>query len=259
MPVGLFRFFEKLIWWSSSSIPATGTVILLHEREKVRKSFPWYDEMQSLTLAHQNLSTHHAEGTTSSSATASPMASPGLAPSSRLLRTTSRNVAGDQALVPGLGTQASLQKRFSLCEMPLVELAEQLTLIELGMFRYALQWPWNRFMRSNAHLFRFFSLSRSIREREFLNLNWKRTEHKRNARHIVKMVERFNKVSPNRSLSSPRSFLSLIRLFYLQVSYWVATRIVRETDLKRRCSLLKRFIILAEVPTISFCTRRLFG
>lgn len=138
------------------------------------------------------------EGTTSSTATASPMASPGLAPSSRLLRTTSRNVAGDQALVPGLGTQASLQKRFSLCEMPLVELAEQLTLIELGMFR-------------------------SIREREFLNLNWKRTEHKRNARHIVKMVERFNKVS-----------------------YWVATRIVRETDLKRRCSLLKRFIILAE-------------
>jgi hypothetical protein len=40
--------------------------------------------------------------------------------------------------VPGLGTQASLQKRFSLCEMPLVELAEQLTLIELGMFRYHL-------------------------------------------------------------------------------------------------------------------------
>ncbi len=31
--------------------------------------------------------------------------------------------------------QASQAKRFSLCEMPLVELAEQLTLIELAMFR----------------------------------------------------------------------------------------------------------------------------
>jgi len=48
---GLFRFFEILIWWSPLSIPATGTVILLHEREKVRESFPWYDERQSLTLA----------------------------------------------------------------------------------------------------------------------------------------------------------------------------------------------------------------
>jgi len=89
-------------------------------------------------------------------------------------------------------------KKFSLCEMPLVELAEQLTLIERNMFR-------------------------AIKEREFLNLNWKRPENKRNSRHIVKMVERFNKVS-----------------------YWVATRIVRELDQKRRTSLLKRFIILAE-------------
>jgi len=89
-------------------------------------------------------------------------------------------------------------KKFSLCEMPLVELAEQLTLIERNMFR-------------------------AIKEREFLNLNWKRPENKRNSRHIVKMVERFNKVS-----------------------YWVATRIVREPDQKKRTSLLKRFIILAE-------------
>jgi hypothetical protein len=91
-----------------------------------------------------------------------------------------------------------LQKPMALCEMPLTELAEQLTLIELKMFK-------------------------QIREREFLNLNWKRPDLKRNARHIVKMVERFNKVS-----------------------YWVATRIVRESDLKRRCSILKRFIIMAE-------------
>ncbi len=66
-------------------------------------------------------------------------------------------------------------------------------------------------VRSNGSSLRFFSLSRSIREREFLNLNWKRTEHKRNARHIVKMVERFNKViCPSRSLFSPRPFLRLI-------------------------------------------------
>eukprot|EP01087_Luapelamoeba_hula_P007254 TRINITY_DN1766_c0_g1_i1.p1 TRINITY_DN1766_c0_g1~~TRINITY_DN1766_c0_g1_i1.p1 ORF type:complete len:560 (+),score=114.31 TRINITY_DN1766_c0_g1_i1:215-1894(+) len=92
----------------------------------------------------------------------------------------------------------SPKKPYSLCEMSLVALAEQLTLIERNMFR-------------------------AIKEREFLNLNWKKPENKRNSRHIVKMVERFNKVS-----------------------YWVATRIVRETDQKRRTSLLKRFIILAE-------------
>ncbi|KAL6072419.1 Ras guanine nucleotide exchange factor, variant 2 [Balamuthia mandrillaris] len=103
------------------------------------------------------------------------------------LETLGDSAAGDDAY-----------KKFSLCEMPLVELAEQLTLIELQMFR-------------------------AIREREFLNLNWKKPENKRNSRHVVKMVERFNKVS-----------------------YWVATRIVRETDLKRRTSLVKRFIILAE-------------
>lgn len=93
---------------------------------------------------------------------------------------------------------STLGKKFSLCEMPLADLAVQLTLIERNMFR-------------------------AIREREFLNLNWKKEDQKRNSRHIVKMVERFNKVS-----------------------YWVATRIVREVDLKRRTSLLKRFIILAE-------------
>lgn len=65
--------------------------------------------------------------------TASALSPPGLPPSSRMLRSTSKNVAGDPTLAPGI--QSSMQKRFSLCEMPLVELAEQLTLIELAMFR----------------------------------------------------------------------------------------------------------------------------
>lgn len=75
-----------------------------------------------------------ASGVQASSQTIGLSPSPGLPASSRMLRTTTRNVAGDQSLVPGV--QSSLQKRFSLCEMPLVELAEQLTLIELAMFRY---------------------------------------------------------------------------------------------------------------------------
>jgi len=113
----------------------------------------------------------------------------------QLTRSISRGADGSQITPPGMRPSS---KPLALCEMPLIELGEQLTLIELKMFK-------------------------AIREREFLNLNWKKADHKRNARHIVKMVERFNKVS-----------------------YWVATRIVRETDLKKRTSLLKRFIILAD-------------
>eukprot|EP01089_Gocevia_fonbrunei_P018630 TRINITY_DN6356_c0_g2_i2.p1 TRINITY_DN6356_c0_g2~~TRINITY_DN6356_c0_g2_i2.p1 ORF type:complete len:489 (-),score=102.42 TRINITY_DN6356_c0_g2_i2:55-1521(-) len=122
-----------------------------------------------------------------------------------ILRTRLLPNAINQRVLPaakrGGNSQQSMDdpnKRFAFCEMPLVELAEQLTLIELDMFK-------------------------SIREREFLNLNWKKAEKKRHSRHIVKMVERFNKVS-----------------------FWVATRIVRERDIKRRTSLLKRFIILAD-------------
>eukprot|EP00005_Dracoamoeba_jomungandri_P003031 CAMPEP_0174260506 /NCGR_PEP_ID=MMETSP0439-20130205/9795_1 /TAXON_ID=0 /ORGANISM="Stereomyxa ramosa, Strain Chinc5" /LENGTH=463 /DNA_ID=CAMNT_0015344761 /DNA_START=92 /DNA_END=1483 /DNA_ORIENTATION=+ len=113
-------------------------------------------------------------------------------------RRTMSDVSGIERLRTGLSDPEANGKRFSLCEMPLIELAEQMTLIERNMFV-------------------------AIREREFLNLNWKKPANKRNSRHIVKMVDRFNKVS-----------------------YWVATRIVRENDLKRRTSLLKRFIILAE-------------
>jgi hypothetical protein len=64
------------------------------------------------------------------------------------------------------------------------------------------------------------------------------------------MVERFNKVRVHFPFHVfPFNAYSLVHT--PQVSYWVATRIVRETDLKRRCSLLKRFIILAEVPSSS--------
>jgi len=57
----------------------------------------------------------------------------GLPPSTRLLRTVSKSVAGEPTLGPE--SQGNSQKPFPLCEMPLMDLAEQLTLIELAMFR----------------------------------------------------------------------------------------------------------------------------
>eukprot|EP01088_Endostelium_zonatum_P014277 TRINITY_DN3065_c0_g1_i1.p1 TRINITY_DN3065_c0_g1~~TRINITY_DN3065_c0_g1_i1.p1 ORF type:complete len:564 (-),score=87.49 TRINITY_DN3065_c0_g1_i1:81-1772(-) len=116
-----------------------------------------------------------------------------------LTASSANSAGGPSGMMLGVGGgDGDPRGRIAYCEMPLVELAEQLTLIELDMFKV-------------------------IREREFLNLNWKKPEKKRHSKHIVKMVDRFNKVS-----------------------FWVGTRIVREKDIKKRTSLLKRFIILAD-------------
>jgi len=183
----LLRFLKTVQGENSEQANKLKLLILKTKNSRKAKGRP---SAQSATSRAGELSPHNREESISV------LPGSGLPPSTRLLRTVSKSVAGEPTLGPE--SQGNSQKPFPLCEMPLMDLAEQLTLIELAMFR-------------------------SIREREFLNLNWKKTDHKRSARHIVNMVERFNKVS-----------------------YWVATRIVRETDLKRRCSLLKRFIILAE-------------
>jgi hypothetical protein len=61
--------------------------------------------------------------------------------------------------------------------------------------------------------------------REFLHLNWKKEDAKKRklATNVINLVERFN-----------------------AVSYWVATEIVMQTDVKTRVQVLKKFIGVAE-------------
>jgi len=62
-----------------------------------------------------------------------------------------------------------------------------------------------------------------IHDSEFHHSNWKNDSTKKFAKNVCAMVDRFN-----------------------VVSYWVATEIVMQTDLKMRVSLLKKFSQIAE-------------
>jgi len=67
------------------------------------------------------------------------------------------------------------------------------------------------------------SIFRKIAHTEFHHLNWKKEDGKKIAPNILKLVERFN-----------------------QVSYWVATEIVMQSELRDRVACVRRFITIAE-------------
>jgi len=70
-----------------------------------------------------------------------------------------------------------------------------------------------------------WEMYKEVEDGEFLHLNWKKDDakKKRLAPNVINLVERFN-----------------------SVSYWVATEIVMQTDLKTRIQVLKKFIGVAE-------------
>jgi len=67
------------------------------------------------------------------------------------------------------------------------------------------------------------AIFRRIAHTEFHHLNWKKEDGKKIAPNILKLVERFN-----------------------QVSYWVSTEIVMQSELRDRVACVRRFITIAE-------------
>lgn len=71
-----------------------------------------------------------------------------------------------------------------------------------------------------------FDIFRTIKSSEFHHLNWKQADpaiRSRVAPNIIKMVDRFN-----------------------SVSYWVATEIVMQTDIRQRVNAFKKFVAVTE-------------
>jgi len=62
-----------------------------------------------------------------------------------------------------------------------------------------------------------------IAHTEFHHLNWKKEDGKKIAPHILALVERFN-----------------------QVSYWVSTEIVMQSELRERVNAIRKFVVIAE-------------
>jgi hypothetical protein len=83
-----------------------------------------------------------------------------------------------------------------------------------------------------------------LEDGEFLQLAWKKEEAKKKnlAPNLLQLIERFNNVTNSLYVF----VLKLIRRFF-QVSYWVATEIVMQTEARTRVQVLKKFIAVAEV------------
>ena len=97
--------------------------------------------------------------------------------------------------------------RFCVLDFPPSKIAQQLTYIDFQMFS-------------------------AVRFNEFYHCAWSKKNCEQNAPNLVRLIERFNKVSQ-----------------------WIQTSIVRVRDLKKRTAVLARFIHIAQVRVSSRCVR----
>ncbi len=97
--------------------------------------------------------------------------------------------------------------RFCVLDFPPSKIAQQLTYIDFQMFS-------------------------AVRFDEFYHCAWSKKNCEQNAPNLVRLIERFNKVSQ-----------------------WIQTSIVRVRDLKKRTAVLARFIHIAQVRVSSRCVR----
>lgn len=95
---------------------------------------------------------------------------------------------------------------FCVLDFPPLRIAQQLTYIDFHMFS-------------------------SVRFSEFYHCGWSKKDCEARSPNLVRLIERFNKISQ-----------------------WIQTSIVRVRDLKKRAAVLARFIHIAQVPNFLLVT-----